>query len=279
MMSFMTLNEILHDFGLITPKEAMAVILKLGDQTEHIPCAFETDFAGLRYRGHTTNLIDRQVFFLGSYERGILRLMEEILSARGRPVFVDVGANVGVHTLFASRLCERVVAFEPWRPVRDRLAEHVALNHLLNVIVRPEALGAVCERRSFYEPLPENLGMGTFVPELQNATNPILELDIVPGTEAFALADIERVDLIKVDVEGFEYEVLTGLLPFLRTHRPVLIFEYSRTSQERFQEKNPLTLFLSEHYDLEGLRHVNSTRMTREPWHPKLFGNVLARPK
>jgi hypothetical protein len=70
--------------------------------------AFDIDFFGLRYRGPLGSLIDRQVHFFGAYERDELDFVRAWWGGRPGKTVLDVGANVGHHTLLLSQIfCNR----------------------------------------------------------------------------------------------------------------------------------------------------------------------------
>ena len=80
---------------------------------------FETNFFGLTYRGKLNAFIDWSVFFYGAYEKEILFLMRDLVKDKQNQIFIDVGAYVGHHSLFMSKFCSEVHAFEPY----DRVSE------------------------------------------------------------------------------------------------------------------------------------------------------------
>lgn len=140
-------------------------------------------------------------------------------------VFIDVGANFGVYTLVASKLvgeAGRVIAFEPTAESFAILRQNLALNHLANVHAFQVALAETRGKAWLYhgwDPVGNSLGMdplcGGDGEEVQKETlDNILEKN-----------GVDRVDVIKVDVEGAEELVLRGATRNLTEHRPVVIFE------------------------------------------------------
>lgn len=192
---------------------------------------FEVEFFGFRYRGDLKNYVDWNVFFFGSYERELLLLIRDVLSMRRGAVFMDVGANVGHHTLFAARYAAAVHAFEPYAPVRARLVEKIELNALTNVTIHGFGLGDRNEALPFFAPSGPNQGTGSFVEShsVDNVRGDVL--NVVKGDEFGA--SLQRLDLIKIDVEGFEGSVLSGLRDTLRRYRPAVLFEFSDTTRNQ----------------------------------------------
>lgn len=132
---------------------------------------------------------------------------------------VDVGAHVGNHTLyFANVLGLRTIAFEP-NPASYRLLEDNVRNNGLAEIcrTRPAAVGATGGHVRTVAPSDHNTGMATVEPDPSGAVTMVTLDDEL-------LAE-PRVDVIKIDVEGWELDVLRGGERVLREHRPILYVE------------------------------------------------------
>ena len=177
---------------------------------------FESDFFGMRFRGRLNSYIDWTVFFYGSYESETLFLIRDILRGRPGAVMLDVGANVGVHSLYASQFAQ-VHAFEPYPPILAALRENVAINGA-RVQIHGFGLGERTETLPFTAPTGDNRAIGTFRHGCGT-----LSLPVVRGDEF--CAPLPRVDLIKIDVEGFEASVLRGLRETISRWHPALICE------------------------------------------------------
>lgn len=139
-------------------------------------------------------------------------------------VFYDVGANVGYFTMLAaSRLAAEglVVAFEPNPIAREQLRCNLRANQLTNVIVKSEALGS----RSSSGVLTQ--------PDDHTDHSTLGELDRVECQQQFTV-EVRALDdmvqevgaaptVIKMDVEGWEYEVIRGASQLLSSSSPPLI--------------------------------------------------------
>ena len=71
---------------------------------------FAVPFYGRTYRGNLNNFIDRAVYFFGAYEREVMEYMGSLIMSDS--VVLDIGANVGHHSLFFSTKAKEVHAFE-----------------------------------------------------------------------------------------------------------------------------------------------------------------------
>lgn len=199
---------------------------------------FTVPFYGLSYSGTLDCFIDWHVFFLGAYEPDELKLLSQILSKMDSPVVGDIGANVGHHSIYMSRFAGQIHSFEPWERVRTRLVSHLNENRISNVQVHPVALGEQDEMKTFFAPGGANLGTGSFSSNHATDRNrPSDSLQICNGDSYFRQAGIEKVDLLKIDVEGWEWFVLVGLKETIKRCRPVLIFEFSSSTQAHLQKR------------------------------------------
>lgn len=206
---------------------------------------FEIDFFGHRYPGDLSNFIDWTVFFYGAYSHDELFLLRDLAGAlreQGRPVVVyDIGANIGHHTLFASGYADRVVAFEPFEPVRRKLENKIAVNALANVSVYPVALGAENGSFPFYPPSGANEGTGSLLPAAEIA--PIL-VPVRRGDEIVREDALPLPTIVKIDVEGAEADAFTGLRDTLLAARPFILMELLGATRERVADEAGLRALL-----------------------------------
>jgi FkbM family methyltransferase len=123
--------------------------------------------------------------------------------------FVDVGANVGYFTLLASRAVGpegMVFAVEPSPYAADRLARTITDNRVGNVRLEKIGLGRESGECTLYDPLPDN-HTPTMLGDIGSSGRcvPVRRLD-----DCLADWGVDRVDLLKIDVEGYEPLVFEG---------------------------------------------------------------------
>ena len=163
----------------------------------------------------------QRFIYLGQYEPAETRLIAG--SLRPGMTFVDVGANVGYFSLLAaSRVgpTGRVLAIEPSPVAFSRLLRTVQANEISQVTVSCVAVGAESGEMELYvhppfRPRFKHRYLRTFYPIHSPSLIPQEGWDRVavpvrPFDEICAEQGIERVDVMKVDVEGFESEVFLG---------------------------------------------------------------------
>ena len=147
----------------------------------------------------------------------------------GHGAFVDVGANVGNHAVYACKFLEprTVIVFEPNPEAIAILRANLALNHCHAVDTRflGVALGVGPARLKLEERDMNNLGSARFVPSEEGTVNSIAG-DLVLLQEAPSF--------IKVDIEGMEMEVLAGLSQTIQQWRPNIFIEIQNYNSEEF---------------------------------------------
>jgi len=233
------------------PEYGRSVYKRICQEGEPPDLPFETGFFGLRYQGNLKNNIDFNVFYYGAFEKPLLFFLRDCLQAihRSPSVFCDIGANIGQHSLFMSRVADGVHAFEPYDVVRQRLEQQVALNQLDNVFIHPVGLGETEQQLPFYAPTGRNQGIGSFdASTTVKGNRNIGELALVSGDSYFQQRSITSIDLIKIDVEGFEKSVLRGLQKTLAANRPVVVFEMTHGSAISIQSQEELGTLFPDNY-------------------------------
>jgi|SRR5215471_458510 len=207
--------------------------------------------AGTRIRLYLGADISRQVYIAGCFEPNEFAFLDRILQPG--MTFVDAGANDGLYTAFAARRVGSsgaVWAFEPSAREVERLQYNLMLNNAEARIFQV-ALADAPGRAELAIGEPEHSGhntLGTFAYSIRMAGKELVEvrtLDDVAGENPPA-----RLDVLKVDVEGAEFRLLSGARSTLRRYRPVVLFEMSEPSlqSQGSSRRQVLDLLRSESY-------------------------------
>ena len=179
------------------------------------------------FAGDMTSFIERRLYLFGVYEEDSIALFRRFCADRPRRTMLDVGANVGTHSIALAHDFGAVHAFDPNGALRPRFARNVALSGLANVTLHRFGLADQAQDLPFYLPEGANSGLGT-LSGAERYDTPLKQAGtarIERGDDALAAGGIAEVDAIKIDVQGFEQEVLTGLRETLRAWRPVVWLE------------------------------------------------------
>lgn len=150
---------------------------------------------------------------------------------------VEVGANMGIHTIPIARALQKqgrqLVVFEPQPVVFQQLCANLALNGLMNVTAWPFACGEKQGVVTF--PRPDYLKTGNFGGVSMSSSAPVAGNASVqvPCTRLDDMLQYERVGLLKIDVEGFELRVLNGSRALIQRSRPLLYVENDRVDNSQ----------------------------------------------
>lgn len=150
--------------------------------------------------------------------------------------FMDIGANFGTYTLIGAQAVGdegRVIAIEPSPAIAALLLENVIMNGFAGRCrVLPCALGD-CEGTATLHEFATRQGSNTLLPQIADIARAEYDETITARTVPLRTLDAiiaecapDRIDLIKIDVEGFEEQVLEGGRQMLARHRPKLIMEW-----------------------------------------------------
>jgi FkbM family methyltransferase len=185
---------------------------------------------GYTYKGETGNYIDEHVLFYGAYEKYMLYFMRDYVRATGQKdsALIDVGANVGQHSLFMSRHVKEVHSIEPYPLVLRRFHEMVKLNNFDNIKIHEVGFSDDVGSIPYYPPPGDNLGAGTFRKEAVDWQTKEIKLPLVIGDDYLKSVEMPPVSVIKMDIEGYEEKGLRGLKKTLEKHRPLVVVEVTR---------------------------------------------------
>jgi len=161
------------------------------------------------------------------YELKELRALKEVFPEGG--TFVDIGANVGNHSLYAARFLKagRVLPFEPNPKAFRLLIENVLLNGVEEIVdISRLGVGLSDRETGGYamQTKKRNLGSAKMLPGQG-------EIAVYPGD---TLLEGETPAMIKIDVEGMEMDVLAGLEGTVKAHHPILLVEVDNAHEAAF---------------------------------------------
>ncbi len=192
-------------------------------------CELEVERQGLRWRLNPSDFAQKHLFWLAEYEYHDLH----ILSRWTHPsaVVFDIGANFGYYSIsLASGLNAegRVYAFEPSHGTFSRLQENISLNNLQSKITAVQSGLSDSPGIAFLHQDPSNSGAATISHDAKGERVAIDTLD-----NFCDVRQVRKVDVIKIDVEGYELQVINGGKKVLSSHRPVIMIEFNSAALAR----------------------------------------------
>src|SRR5262249_967976 len=164
---------------------------------------------------------------IGELERGTRILIQKYL--RPGNVFIDVGANVGMHTLAAARAMQgqgKIIAFEPFEPTMRMLEKSIWMNGFSSMteIHQAAVSNAAGRQQLFIGATSGHHSLFALEPSPNNAQGPV-EVPLVRLDSVIAAG--QRIDLMKIDAEGAELEVIEGAVSLIADNPEIaLIVEF-----------------------------------------------------
>ncbi len=199
--------------------------------------------------------VERALFLYGTYEEGTLRIMNHILRDGG--TFIDIGANIGLMSLHAAKILSgrgKVLSFEPLLNTYDILVQNIELNNFGNIEAANIAIGSTNGTVDIFDNLAINRGSSSLIKP--NHAESCHKISIKRLDEYLAEHRINRnINCIKIDVEGWELEVLKGANTLLSgSDAPICIIECSTLHPTYGGDAQEIYTFL---------RNINSYRIFR----------------
>lgn len=181
-----------------------------------------TTFFGARLHCNPNDLIQRMILHFGVWEPDVSRVIEQNL--KSGDVFVDIGANIGYDTLLASARVGRagqVVAIEASPRTFELLQRNLALNAAsVNVRAVNAAVSDKPGTLALYEVNKGNIGAATTLASRGGTLTASVEA--LPLDQILTADEIQRLRLIKMDVEGAEPPILRHILNRLSIYPPTM---------------------------------------------------------
>lgn len=174
--------------------------------------------------------IEKEILFTGIFDLELYDLFCDKININD--IIIDVGANIGYFSILYSKLVGengKVYAFEPAINTFNKLIKNIKLNSITNIITNQIGIGNKNETLFiFYD--KNNIGSSSYVSKEKNS---IKEKTIIKKFDS-EYKFIKKINFIKIDVEGFELEVLNGMKETIKKFKPNMVVEYS----PRFYKKN-----------------------------------------
>jgi len=222
-----------HAFKGVGKLRNMLAKLILPDVTGPRICPTIYDFK-IIVEPNRDQAIEQSIYFHGTYEAGTVSVMQACLQQGD--CYIDVGGNIGFLALVGSQLvgpAGHVHVFEPEPEIFSILRSNIHLNEMMNVTAYEMALGAKRDKGIIYANAESIRGGASFIkpaaPNLQGNEVFVESLD-----QIIVKKNIKNIKFVKIDVEGWELDVLQGGPDLLsRSDGPILSVEFNAGHRPR----------------------------------------------
>lgn len=231
-----------------------------------VPWVVKTRDGFLMHLDREDKLISATIAATGEWEPEVAAAIREWIerlqnenAGRGQIKFLDIGAYIGYFSLLAANLGAQVLAIEP-NPKCFELLDRSLKENQLEIMFRPEAISNTRGAFTLNTQAVQNKGE-SFLVLPNEAGGPMVQVDRLKNV----LSPLWQPDIIKVDIEGEEWNAIQGS-PEIFENAKVVIFEYSpkqlkRNSQMEDPERM-MTWFWEHGFELRML----SDHPTYEDW-------------
>src|SRR5262245_12907155 len=223
--------------AMFNPKRKVAFVVASTDHGTMIINRFDYE---LVEQGRGAIGVGFDLLRYSSYDDGQLELLVKLLEMRREAsgdgvVVIDGGANIGAYTLLFARMMTgwgSVLAFEPQERVFYALCGNIAINNCFNAKAMNAGLGkangvTAIERIDYT--VPRNLGGVHLNQKIEGPTDEVSLCTV----DSFGL---QRLDLLKLDIEGMEIEALEGAQDTIKKCKPIICAEHIICGLEALQQ-------------------------------------------
>jgi FkbM family methyltransferase len=176
--------------------------------------------SGIKYSVDLRQVVDFGTF-LGGWEKNTLDFLRKTL--KQGDVVVEVGANVGAHTLYIAKLIGpmgHVYAFEPTSFALNKLQKNISLNpDLANITVRSDLV------TDNDKSVPNMSINSSWTLSGERSPSIIRDFSVISIDSFVRENNINRLDLVKIDVDGYDFKVLRGASDAISNLRPIIFCE------------------------------------------------------
>ncbi len=186
-------------------------------------------FRNLKFKVPTTDTTVVPSMISGDFEKIELDIFHKLL--KKNDIVLDIGANIGVYCAEAATAIGargKVYAFEPVTQNLELLKHNLKINHITNVEIIDAAVGSEEGKLKIY--LAEN-SIATH--SAGKVSNKSTDVDVVTIDSFVKKKKFKKVDMIKMDIEGYEGYAIEGGLQTIKKYQPILFIEFSADHLKR----------------------------------------------
>ena len=230
-------------------------------------------------RLNNRGFIEKEILYNKNYSKNInFHLLQKFLPGS---VYLDIGANIGTTALpiaFHNPDSE-VHAFEPNPNIFEILKINKIQNNCSNIFLYNMAAGSKKERLPFFVSQQEeaNHGLSSLFKNSDILKAKSIEVDVIKVDDFFENLK-KKISLIKIDVQGLEWDVIQGSKNIINKYKPTIIFEHD---DQYFNEPNKTkheleNFFIENKYDVFEIDLFDYRRLNLVNWKKNLQSNLIA---
>ncbi len=181
--------------------------------------AYDIEWRGLKLRIYPNeNFDDKSLFRIGEHpEWEDFQYLEDLYTGKKLNI-IDIGGNIGTYALFFWQILDKdsaILSFEPSPITFEKLQTNLDFNKADNIAAINVGIGEKNETSWLYQVNQRNIGENTLVPD--DETGQKMEIQIRKLADELNKQDMSHIDVLKIDIEGYEDR---ALLPYLENCPP-----------------------------------------------------------
>lgn len=205
-----------------------------------------------KYLCYGNDTISKSLDFTKNWESYLIQKALSYL--KDDSVILDIGANIGVWSINLATKQRKIYSFEPFKSSYMALCGNIFLNKL-EANITPYNIALTDDININYEfKLDEecNIGGVRLIKKEKDTINPFNDIKL----STIDMLNLEKLDLIKLDVEGHELKVLKGGIETIKKCKPIIFFE-CWTKESYKKEKEALFNFITNelNYEIKSLKN------------------------
>jgi FkbM family methyltransferase len=180
------------------------------------------EVGGIKYRLDLSEMIDSAIYYEGCFEPFVTSIIQKKVN-KGMYV-LDIGANIGCHTLPLAKIVGeqgKVFAFEPMSRAFSKLKQNVGLNSFKNIVLEKIAFSDVSQKKDSIH-FRSSWPLDSIEVDKQKEKE---EVEFTTLDDYVKKNNIQRIDFMKLDVDGYECKIVKGGMNALKKFRPMMIIE------------------------------------------------------
>jgi len=205
--------------------------------------------ATAQYLGHKityepTTGIGGHIFSSGEFEKKEMELCKEYISETS--IVLDIGANIGLHSIYFSGLAKDgcILSFEPSLATFSFLVSNVA--NIYNIVPINLAVSDEGKVADFYH--ASDNAYSSLIDTKRKEVVSVIKVPCMRVDDVVSGLRLDRVDFVKIDVEGLEFEVLNGMSDVISKYQPVIFCEIYKGSHSNQQPDETVQLLIEKGY-------------------------------
>ena len=207
------------------------------------------DIATIQYLGRQISYdpytdIGGQLFSSGEFEKKEMDLCKEYISETS--IVLDIGANIGLHSIYFSSLAKDgcIFSFEPSLTTFSFLVSNVA--NITNIVPINLAISDEGKIANFYH--TSDNAYSSLMDTKRKEVVSVIKVPCMRVDDVVSGLHLDRVDFVKIDVEGMEFEVLKGMVEVISKYQPVIFCEIYKGKHSNQQPDETVQLLIEKGY-------------------------------